>query len=414
MSNPSSPLGPGGSPPPSPPPRPVVRRRSGRTGWYALIGVAALAAITVGAGMGTHWFGLVSSPSAGTCPVGVTLQGAGASFPSALFSQWTARYSVDTSNLVNYAASGAGEGITLLTDKQVDFAATDEPLNGTETSDLVSAVGTVLTLPVTGGAVSIVYDLPGYSGALNLTADELVGIYNGTIDTWGNAALVANNPGLESSTAKIFSVHRTDQAGMSYVLTDLLSVDNAAWRTGPGTSIQPAWPNFSGAVGESGNSALIKEVAKQAGAIGYTDLYDAEINRLPSALVQNSHGTYVAPTVAGTTSAIDDIYNASPGSFPASNASWAGVSFVNAPGPADYPLATLVYLMVPQDPALGHTASAIDAEVLVQWLHWTLTSGESFDSAAYPYVNPPGALASEAIGALSNMTYHTAAIPACS
>jgi phosphate transport system substrate-binding protein len=413
MSGPSTPPGAGGSPPPSLPPRPVVRRRSGRSTWFAGLGAVVVVAVLVGAGLATHWFGLVPASSARPCPTGTTLQGAGASFPSALISQWVASYSTATANLVNYAASGAGEGITLLIDKQVDFAVTDEPLNGTETTDLTGAVGTSLTLPVTGGAVALIYNLPGYSGPLNLTPTDVAGIFNGSITAWDDPALVANNAGLAGSSATIFAVHRIDPAGMSYVLTNLLSDDNAAWRTGPGTSIQPDWPSFTGAVGESGNSGLVKEVQRQDGAIGYTDLYDAEINRLPTVLVQNAHGGFVAPTVASTTSAVDDVYNASPGSFPASNASWEDVSFVNAPGPDDYPLATLAYILVPQDPAQGRTASASDAEVLVQWLHWTLTSGESFDSAAFPFVNPPGPLVTEALAALSSMNYNKAPIPTC-
>ena len=413
MSGPSGLPDPGGSPPPARPPRPMVRRRGGHAGLYAAVGSIAIVALAIAGGLNSHWYGLVPGTTPGACPTGTTLQGAGAAFPSALVSYWGAKYSGDTANQVNYAASGAGAGVTLLTDKQIDFAVTDEPLNGTETTDLVGAGGSVLTLPVAGGAVSMVYNLPSYSGPLNLTGTEIAGVYNGSITAWNDPTLVANNPRLAAVSGGIYAVHRTDQAGMSYVLTDLLSIDNAAWRAGPGTSIQPNWPSFSGAVGESGNSALLKEVARQTGAIGYTDLYDAEVKGLPTGLVENSQGRYIAPSVGSTLSAVDDIYNASPDSFPASNASWAGVSFVNAPGVADYPLATLVYFMVPQDPGAGHTASMGDAEILVQWLHWTLTSGESFNSTAYPFVNPPGPLATEAIAALSTMNYKNSAIATC-
>jgi phosphate transport system substrate-binding protein len=398
------------------PATPKVRRRSDRGALYATVGAVVIVAILVGVGYGTHWYGLTSTSSSGGCPTGATLQGAGASFPSALVSQWVSGYTTDTGNLVNYASSGAGQGITDLTTKQVDFAVTDEGLNSTESSALVAAVGTVLTLPVTGGAVTLVYNIPGYPGPLNLTADQIVGIYSGSTGytAWDSAAFTVNNPGLSTSTASVYAVHRSDQAGMSYVLTNYLSLDNTTWATSIGASIQPAWPAFAAGPGESGNSALIKEVAGQAGAIGYTDLYDAQSHKLPTAHIYNPHDEYIAPTVTSTASAVNDVYAADPSSFPASDGNWASISFVNAPGTTDYPLATVVYAMVPQNPGAGHTASAIDAEVLVQWLHWTLTTGESFNSTAFPYVNPPAALVTEALAALSNMTYNKGTIPTCS
>ncbi len=405
------------SPPAAPPqPRYVVKRKSGRTGLYSVIGVVVVVVILLGTGYATHWFGLVPAlRSSSDCPTGTTLQGAGASFPTALVSQWTSEYGAATSNMVNYEASGAGAGITSLTEKQLDFALTDEPLNATETTALTTAVGTVLTLPVTGGAVSLIYNIPDYSGPLNLTAAEIVGIYNATAGytAWNDSAFVANNPGLSKVTASVYPAHRLDQAGMSYVLTNYLSEGSTWWATNVGTSIQPAFPTVTNQLGASGNSAMIKDVSDQAGAIGYTDLYDAEEHKLATASVENPSSAYIAPSVASTASAVNDIYNASPSSFPASDGDWAAVSFVNALGAGDYPLATLVYAMVPQNPGAGHTASATDAQVLVQWLRWVLTSGESFNETAFPYVNPPTGLVTEALAGLSTMNYNRAAIPGC-
>jgi phosphate ABC transporter phosphate-binding protein len=376
-------------------------------------GIVAIVAILVGVGAGTSWYGLRSSSSStAACPTGVTLQGAGAAFPNPIISNpWEAGYKAADSNLVNYVASGAGTGITDLIDKQVDFAVTDEPLNATETSQMHAAVGTVLTIPVVGGAVSVVYHaIPSYAGPLNLTVTELAGIYNGTITAWNNPTLIDNNPGLAASSGTIHVFYRSDAAGMSYVLTNLLSDDNAAWAAGPGTSIQPAFPVGLGA---SGNSAMLKDVGGQTGAIGYTDLMDAESHSLPSALVENYQGSYIAPTVKSTISAVWDIYNASPSSFPQSNASWSGVSFVNAKGTGDYPLATLAYFMVPQNPGAGYTFAAGSAAALVQWIHWVLTAGQSFNSTQFPYVDPPTPLVTQALTSLSSMNYNTAAIPSC-
>jgi len=85
---------------------------------------------------------------------------------------------------------------------------------------------------------------------------------------------------------------------------------------------------------------------------------------------------------------------------------------VNAPGTSSYPLATLSYFIVLQNPALGHTASLGDAQVLVQWLHFVLTTGQT-ESNAVDFVNPPAGAVTQDLNALATMTYGAAPIPAC-
>jgi phosphate transport system substrate-binding protein len=397
----------------------VVRRRGDRGRIYAAIGVVAVVAVIIGVGAGTSWYGLRTSSSSSGCPTGVVLQGAGAAFPASIISQWTAEFGGVSSNPVNYAASGAGQGITELTDKSVDFAITDEGLNSTQASQLNAAVGTVLTLPVTGGAVVVVYDIPGFSGTLNLTATELAGIYLGQITTWNNTMLVANNNGLKNINLGITAVHRSDGAGMTYVLTNLMSDWNSTWRTTPslGTSILPSWPTFTGAAGASGNSAMLSNVKsppRGTGTIGYSDLYDAQAKSLPMASIENSNDRYIAPTVADTTSAIDDVYNATSASIPPATGDWSAVSWVNASGAADYPLATLVYMMVPQ--ALvpsGHTSTSAAAAALRWWIAWVVTDGQFYSRTSFPFPSPPAPLLTQDENAIAGMTFNGGSFPSC-
>lgn len=395
----------------------MVRRRGDRGNIYLALAVIAVAAVIVGVGAGTSWYGLRAASSSSGCPTGVTLQGAGASFPAALVTQWVASYHTAEANTVNYQNSGAGQGITDLTEKTVDFALTDEPLTSSESSALVAAVGTVLTLPVTGGAVVLVYNATalGYSGPLNLTGTELAGIYLGMITTWSQ--LSSNNPGLASSSKGIVPVHRSDPAGMTYVLTNFMSDENTTWRTstGLGTSIDPSWwTNVTAAYGADGNKAVLTHVAGTAGAIGYTDLYDAKVTKgLSVALIVNSHSTPIYPTVANTASAIADVYAVIGPSLPSPTGNWSSVTWVNAAGATDYPLATLVYLMVPENPGAGHTASATDAAALEQWIGWVATSGQTFNSTQFPYVSPPAPLLTQDVAALSDMNYNGATLPSC-
>jgi phosphate transport system substrate-binding protein len=354
----------------------------------------------------THWFGLAPAASSlSSCPGGVILQGAGASFLSAVMSVWISGFSAATGDRIDYTANGAGGGITDLADRIVDFAATDEPLNASETT---SMPGTVLTLPVTGGPVVVAYNLPGFTGTLNLTAAQLAGIYLGTISNWNSTALQSDNSGLPSGP--IVTVHRTDGAGTTYALTSLLSIYNATWSSTVGTTILPTpWPTTPHEVGEKGNSALAKEVAGTPGSIGYVDLPDAINEGLPTASLANHAGHFVQPTIAATQAAIADL---SGQPIPNASGNWSSVSWVNAPGTYDYPLAALSDFLVLQDLSLGYTPNATAAQVLVGWLHWVLTTGQS-DSAGVDYTNPPADIVTQDLHALATIVYHGVVPPAC-
>jgi len=400
------------APPPETPPgsttqAPVVRRKTSR-GLWIVVGVVVVVIVVVGAGFGTHWYGLQKSSTSSTpCPTSEILSGAGASFLNAVMSVWTIGYSTASSNQIDYNPSGAGAGIISLADKQVDFAATDEPLNA---SDVAAMPGSILTLPVTGGPVTIVYDIPGYTHTLNLTANQLSGIYLGTITNWASPVLASNNPGLPS--APIISVHRSDQAGTTYVLTNLLTDVNTTWASAVGTTVLPTpWPKTPSQteMAEKGNSALAKAVVATKDSIGYVDLPDAINNKLTTAGVLNLAGHYVQPTIAATEGAIQ---NLSGQKIPPATGNWANVSWVNSPGSYDYPLATLSYFVVLQDTSLGYTPTLAHAEALVQWLHWVLTTGQGL-SGGVDYVNPPANIVTQDLNAIGGMEFTGSTIPSC-
>jgi len=385
--------------PPSPEPsRPrVVRRRGGRISLYVVVGVFVIAAIAIGAGWATGWYGLSRSSS----ETSVTLQGNGAGFLLALLTKWQASFGSAGSNLVNYNPAGAGAGITALQEQTVDFAATDEPLSP---SDLSAMPGQTLTLPVTGGALAVIYNLPSFTGPLNITGSLLAQIYNGNITSWNDAALTADNPGLPSNT--IVTVHRSDSAGATYVLTNLLSDDSPFWASHVGTSIAPSWPSAPQQEAEKGNSALAKYVGATHYTIGYVDLADALSDHLSIAAVLNPAGHYVVPTVANTQAAIN---NLSGQPIPPATGNWSAVSWVNSPGSLDYPLATLCYFVVIENAAKGFDPSPARAEALVQWLYWAIGPGQAYSSALY-YNAPPVAILAQDALAVANMNYNGGAI----
>ncbi len=398
----------GSAPPPATAP-PPVRRKQGHGALIAVVAVVVVI-ILVGVGFATSWYGLQKSSSSGgstaACASGQTILGDGASFLETLMSQWTTSYNGATGNEIDYTAGSAGAGISALSSKTTDFAATDEPLNASEFSSFHGA--TLLTLPVTGGAVTIVYNIPGWDHTLNITGPQLADIYLGTINNWNSPVLAQNNSGLPNAT--IVTVHRSDPAGTTYVLTNLFQDDSAAWQTsGIGISIAPAWPKAPTQEAEKGNSGLAKYVAATADTIGYVDLADAQANDLSLAGVLNPQGNFVVPTVNDTQSAIEDLKGQT---LPGAAGNWSTVSWVNAPGADDYPLATLSYFLVYENPQVGSPPSVEAVQILIQWITWVVNDGQQY-AHNLDYVNPPANLLSQDLSALSLINWDGASIPAC-
>src|ERR1700694_2491299 len=69
-----------------------------------------------------------------------TLLGAGATFPNPLYSKMFAEYNAKTGIEVNYQSIGSGGGILQLTNKTVDFGASDGPMNDEQTQKIGAPV----------------------------------------------------------------------------------------------------------------------------------------------------------------------------------------------------------------------------------------------------------------------------------
>lgn len=371
--------------------------------------LAGFVVVVGGVGYAAHWFG--SSPHTGDsgCPSGQLLQGNGAQVLNPIAILWSHQFGSATGDSVNYIDGGSGSGLTDLTDRTVDFAATDDPLTSAEAAALPSPA---LTLPVVAGAIVIVYNLPGVTGHLNLSGAVLADIYLGTITHWNDPAIAANNSGVALPSSTILTVHRSDPAGTTYVLTDFLSRSSAAWREGPGEGISVSFPASANPEGIHGNSALLTYVATTPYAIGYSDLTDVLAASAPPsyAAVLNPAGHFIVPSEASAQSAVDD--GAAATQFPPSTGNWYNVSLVDASGPSDYPLATLIYAFAYVATDHGFAPSSAKSEVLVGWFHWIITEGQA-SASANEYVPLPASLVAIDEAGLSAMTFNGAPIPIC-
>ncbi len=308
----------------------------------------------------------VGAPTGAGGPAGASgsakeLTGAGATFPYPLYSKWLDVYNQKTGVKINYQSVGSGAGIQQLTQRTVDFGASDAPMTDEQ---LKAAPGEVLHIPTVMGAVVVTYNLAGVGKGMKLTPEALSGIFLGTIKKWNDPKIAADNPDVRLPDSDIAVVHRSDGSGTTNIFTDYLSSVSSDWKgqVGKGTSVN--WPVGLGAKGNEGVAGQVKQTS---GSIGYVELAYAVQNKLPYAYVKNRAGLFVEPTLDSTTAAAAGAAANMPEDL--------RVSVVNAPGEQSYPVAGYTYILVYKDQQDGAKGKA-----LVDFLWWGIHDGEQYAS----------------------------------
>lgn len=297
---------------------------------------------------------LAAGASAGAQAGDTTITGAGSTFVAPLVSTWTPPLGRAFGYTIQYSAVGSGAGIAAITNRQVDFGASDAPL----TPGQRAACGDCVQIPWALSATAVAYDVPGAPAHLRLDGATLAQIFLGRITRWNDPAIRRLNPGATMPALGITPVFRSDGSGTSYNLTDYLSSVSASWKAKVGVSTQPAFPAGQGAKGSSGVAGLI---SRTAGAIGYVDVAYATQNHIRIAAVRNAAGKFLYPSLRRIEAAAAAFRN-----VPSNNE----MHIVNAPrsAPLAYPISTYTYVVV-------HRASAHAAE-LRKLIFWALTRGQ--------------------------------------
>jgi phosphate transport system substrate-binding protein len=215
------------------------------------------------------------------------LTGAGATFPYPIYSKWFDLYHQKTGIEINYQSIGSGAGIQQVKAGTVDFGASDAALSNDRLKEMPRKV---LHFPTVGGAVALVYNLPGVTAQLKLTPAAVTGIYMGKIVNLNDRAIAATNPGVALPAAPILAVHRSDGSGTTNIFTLYLSAVSGSWKELVGANTSVSWPS---GVGGKGNEGVASYVQRIAGAIGYVEYAYALQNKMTAAAVQNRDGEYV-------------------------------------------------------------------------------------------------------------------------
>jgi phosphate transport system substrate-binding protein len=257
-----------------------------------------------------------------------------------------------------------------LLQQQVDFAATDIPL--TNGALARSQHGPILHIPVTLGSEAIIYHVIGVSSQLKLTGPVLAGIFLGHITTWNDPAIAQLNPGVALPQLPITVIHREDGSGTTGIFTHYLAQASPTWNEQVGAGYVVNWPVGGGYIGNGGVADAVQNIT---GSIAYVELSYALRLQLPYAMVQNSAGQYVAPSIQGAEVAAA----ASAGTLPAD----LRFLIVNAPGSDAYPISGYSFVIVYQkqvDTAKG--------QALANLLWWMIHDGQQYAEPLH-YAAPP-------------------------
>ncbi|HEV8670457.1 MAG TPA: phosphate ABC transporter substrate-binding protein PstS [Candidatus Limnocylindria bacterium] len=285
------------------------------------------------------------------------LTGAGATFPAPIYTKWVSEYNKLTGIQINYQPVGSGGGIKSLTDKTVDYGATDGPMTEAQ---LAAAVSPVLHVPMVMGAVVPTYNLPGVTAPLKFTPDVLAGIYLEQIKKWNDPKIASLNAGVTLPDLAITTVHRSDGSGTTYVWTDYLSKVSAEWKSKVGFANSVSWP---GGLGASGNAGVAGAVKNSSGAIGYVELIYAIQNKLGYGNVQNAKGKYIEATLDSVTKAAEGV------TLPAD----LRVSITNSENEAAWPISTFTWTLAYTE--IPNKAKAI---AIARFFWWSTHEGQAF------------------------------------
>ncbi|HEY9846617.1 MAG TPA: phosphate ABC transporter substrate-binding protein PstS, partial [Candidatus Caenarcaniphilales bacterium] len=229
----------------------------------------------------------------------LTLNGAGATFPEPLYQRYFAEFSKKNPGLqVNYQGIGSGGGIKQMIAGTVDFAGSDAAMTDEEIAKVSRGV---MLVPTAGGAVSVVYNLPGVTN-LKLSRTVLPAIFAGKISRWNDPKIAADNPGVNLPNQPIRPVVRADSSGTTFIFTNHLSAVDPYFRGRIGADKAPRW--VKAFVKGKGNPGVAAQVKRTPLSIGYVEYAFAKQNQLQTALVQKKDGQFIAPDLASANQAL--------------------------------------------------------------------------------------------------------------
>ena len=215
------------------------------------------------------------------------LSGAGASFPSKIYTRWFSDVAKSGGARVNYQAVGSGSGRKAFIDQTVNFGASDDPM---KQKDIDKVTRGLVQIPMTGGTIAFGYNNPGCD--LKLTQQQAVEVAMGMIDNWKE---------LGCDDQKLTWAHRSDGSGTTKAFTNSMEAFSPTWTLGTGKSVA-CHAGFGG----KGNAGVSGVISNTPGAICYVNQSYIKGNIVAAAL-QNLNGEFLKPSVEAGAKALNGI-----------------------------------------------------------------------------------------------------------
>src|SRR3984957_18882343 len=203
----------------------------------------------------------------------VDISGAGATFPTPIYSKWADAYKKQTGIGMNYQSIGSGGGIKQIKARTVTFGASDMPLKPED----VKESGLVQFPMIIGGVVPAVNVKGVQPGQLVLDGATIASIYLGEITKWSDARIKKLNPKVALPDTAIAPVYRSDGSGTNFLFSDYLSKESPKFQSTIGANTSVQWPI---GIGAKGNEGVANMTTQTDGAIGYVEYAYAKQNKM--------------------------------------------------------------------------------------------------------------------------------------
>ena len=334
----------------------------------------------------------------------IRLNGAGASFPAALYHDAMFAYrGVAKSATVAYTSTGSGKGKCRIQDwattcdasdtvepHVVDFAGSDSLLEDSE----YAAFPDLQMYPTVAGAAVPVFNLPivGSSGQLVLSVDVIAKIFRSAITRWSDPAIAALNPSLQLPNSQITVCVRSDKSGTTEIFKTALASAEPAFAQQIGSSSSASWTNATVSF-RDGNSGVAAFVAETAFSIGYVGLAEAQTLGLPTARLRRVASDGRVSDVAATVETISRTLAEAGFGNDGADPKRLTVSLGYSAGLQSWPIAGYTYLVMRKATThLSAGQTCATRRATVEFWVWFYTSAVVAQLAAYHGMVPLPAL----------------------
>jgi phosphate transport system substrate-binding protein len=298
------------------------------------------------------------------------LTGAGSTFIDPVLSKWTEVYAKHTKVKINYQSIGSGGGIQQLTNKTVDFAASDMPLD-------IAVLNQKhwKQFPMIIGGIVMVVNIDGIkSNQLILDGSTLANIYLGKITQWNDPAIQSLNPTFPLPNARIIVVHRADGSGTTFNFTHYLASVNPEFKNIVGVNTLVSFPGFS--LGAKGNAGVAAQVIDLADSIGYVEYAFAMQNQMATVEMKNADGNVIKPSAAS--------FAAAAKSAPWQASNGFNLVLTNQSGKNSWPIVATTFILLPAQTSNNQAAT----QASLTFFKWAYEHGQSM-AASLDYVSIP-------------------------